>query len=128
MVFHAYTARGASARRITDDGTIAPTAAGGSIPFAPEQCIAALMHMKKQYGSKLYQEYGFKDAYNMTYIKEDGTAGWFDLDYIGIDQGAILLQIENYQTELVWELMKKNKYIVSGLQKAGFTGGWLNEI
>jgi hypothetical protein len=128
LIFHAYTARGASALRITDDGTIAPTAAGGSIPFAPEQCISALMHMKEKYGSKLYQEYGFKDAYNMTFIKEDGTAGWFDLDYIGIDQGAILLQIENYQTELVWELMKKNKYIVSGLQKAGFTGGWLNEI
>ncbi|MEX0981090.1 MAG: glucoamylase family protein [Bacteroidales bacterium] len=128
MSFQAYAARGASALHIVDDGTIAPTAAGGSIPFAPEQCIDALMHMKAKYGNKLYQEYGFKDAYNMTYVKEDGTVGWFDLDYIGIDQGAILLQIENYQTELVWDLMKKNKYILSGLKKAGFTGGWLNEI
>lgn len=127
VIFRAYTARGASSRHINDDGTIAPTAAGGSIPFAPEQCMNALMHMKDTYGDKLYQEYGFKDAYNMAFTKEDGTRGWFDLDYIGIDQGAILLQVENYQSELIWDLMKKNQYIVSGLHKAGFTGGWLNQ-
>jgi hypothetical protein len=128
VIFRAYSARGASSRHIVDDGTIAPTAAGGSIPFAPEQCIRALMHMKNTYGDKLYQEYGFKDAYNMAFMKEDDTRGWFDLDYIGIDQGAILIQVVNHQSELVWNLMKKNKYIVSGLRKAGFTGGWLNEI
>lgn len=128
LVFRAYAARGASAHHIIDDGTIAPTAAGGSIPFAPEQSIRALMHMKATYGDKLYQEYGFKDAYNMAYMKEDGSRGWFDLDYIGIDQGAILLQVENYQSELVWNLMKKNKYIIRGLRKAGFSGGWLGEV
>jgi hypothetical protein len=127
MVFHGYAARGASAIRIVDDGTIAPTAAGGSIPFAPAECISALMHMKNTYGEDLYQEYGFRDAYNMAFVKEDGSKGWFNLDYLGIDQGAILIQLENYQSELVWELMKKNRYIVSGLKKAGFTGGWLND-
>lgn len=128
VIFRAYAARGASSRHIIDDGTIAPTAAGGSIPFAPEQCIRALMHMKETYGDQLYQEYGFKDAYNMAFMKEDGTRGWFDLDYIGIDQGAILLQVENYKSGLVWNLMKKNKYIVNGLRKAGFTGGWLENV
>ncbi|MCF8226546.1 MAG: hypothetical protein K9J30_11775 [Bacteroidales bacterium] len=128
VIFHGYKARGASSCRTIDDGTIAPTAAGGSIPFAPEECIDALMHMKESYGDKLYQEYGFKDAYNMTFTKADGSKGWFDLDYIGIDQGAILLQLENYQSELVWNLMKENKYIIRGLQKAGFSGGWLDKI
>jgi len=53
--------------------------------------------------------------------------GWFNKDYLGIDQGPILIQLENYQTELIWDLMKKNKYIVSGLKRAGFKGGWLDE-
>ena len=127
LIFHAYSARGAAANEIRDDGTIAPTAAGGSIPFAPIECVDALFHMKNTYGEQLYGEYGFRDAYNMAFEQEDGTRGWFNLDYLGIDQGAILVQMENHQTELVWELMKKNKYIVNGLRKAGFTGGWLND-
>ncbi len=123
--FWTYRARGASAIDTIDDGTITPTAAGGSIPFAPGECISALMAMKEQFGDSLYQEYGFKDAFNMTYIRQDGTKGWFDVDYIGIDQGPILIQTENYQSGLVWNIIKKNPYIVRGLKRAGFTGGWL---
>lgn len=124
--FWTYRARGASVIEIVDDGTIAPTAAGGSIPFASDICIRALMAMKNNFGNKLYQEYGFKDAFNLT-VQAKGIPepGWFDPDYIGIDQGPILIQLENYQTGLIWEVMKKNKYILSGLKKAGFTGGWL---
>lgn len=122
--FMEYSARGASKIHVVDDGTIAPTAAGGSIPFLPEYCISALYSMRNTYGDKLYQEYGFKDAFNLTYSSE----GWFDKDYIGIDQGPILLQLENYQTELIWNTMKKNKYIIHGLKRAGFTGGWLDSI
>ena len=125
--FRKYHARGASALRINDDGTIAPTAAGGSIPFAPELCIRALHHMKQTFGERLYQEYGFKDAFNLTYTFAEGQAdGWFDVDYIGIDQGPIIIQLENHQTGLIWDLMKRNKYIVNGLIRAGFTGGWLD--
>jgi hypothetical protein len=51
--------------------------------------------------------------------------GWFDGDYLGIDQGPILLMIENYRTELVWRLMRKNPYVVRGLCRIGFAGGWL---
>lgn len=126
--FRTYMARGASKIRIIDDGTITPTAAGGSIPFAPDKCIDALYAMKQQFGEKLYQEYGFKDAFNLTYTFGEGNEdGWFDVDYLGLDQGPVIIQLENYQTGLIWDLMKKNRYVVNGLMKAGFTGGWLDK-
>ena len=123
--FEGYNARGAAQWYVKDDGTIAPTAAGGSIPFAPEICIPALQQMKRQFGKKLYKEYGFTDAFNLTIEREGGIHEWFDVDYLGIDQGPIIIQLENHQSGLVWELMKKNKYVVDGLKKAGFQGGWL---
>lgn len=122
--FSTYTARGAAANYLNDDGTIVPTAAGGSIPFAPKETLQALYTMKQQYGDQLYTKYGFLDAFNLTY-QEDG---WFNPDYIGIDQGPILIQLENLQTGLIWETLKKNPYIQQGLLKAGFNGGWLNEM
>lgn len=129
LEMHSYWARGAAMQHINDDGTIAPTAAGGSIPFAPDECIAALETMWETYYDDLIGEYGFKDAFNITYAEFDDTLekGWFDKDYLGIDQGPILIQIENHRSEFVWNLMKKNPYIVAGLKKAGFTGGWLEE-
>ncbi len=127
--FHGYAARGASAVYTRDDGTIAPTAVGGSVPFAPEICLPALKHMWETYNEELVGEYGFRDAFNLTWEDDKtGEKGWFDDDYLGIDQGPILIQIENYKTGLVWEIMKKNPYIIQGLKKAGFTGGWLENI
>jgi hypothetical protein len=125
--FMGYGARGAAQFYLTDDGTIAPTAAGGSLPFAPEICIPALQSMYKKYGDKIYDKYGFKDAFNPTVINKKGEHGWVDGDYLGIDEGPIVIQLENYRNEFVWNLMKKNPYIVAGLKKAGFTGGWLDE-
>ncbi len=128
MQFWTYRARGASMEGIVDDGTIAPAAAGGSVPFTPETSIDALLAMKNEFGDSLYQEFGFKDAFNLTYQAENKTEpGWFDQDYIGIDQGTIIIQLENYHTGLIWNMMKKNKYIVAGLKNAGFAGGWLEE-
>jgi hypothetical protein len=115
-----YHARGAAYNYEEDDGTIAPTAAGGSIPFAPEFCLAALYDMRHRYGEKLYNRYGFMDAFNMSVSKE----GWFDHDQLSIDQGPILIQLENYQSGLIWNLLKKNPYLSKGLQRAGFSGGW----
>ncbi|HEY8483982.1 MAG TPA: glucoamylase family protein [Longimicrobiales bacterium] len=133
--FRTYWARGAAKGDIRDDGTIAPTAAGGSVPFAPEIAIPALKAMRERYGDHLFQKYGFLDAFNPTLDVEIDRplqhgrivpgVGWFDGDYLGIDQGPILLMIENYRSGLVWETMKKNPYIVRGLCRAGFTGGWL---
>jgi len=124
--FMDYSARGAAQWYAQDDGTIAPTAAGGSIPFAPEICIPALMEMKNLFGARVYGQYGFKDAFNLSITKQNNMQGWFDSDYLGIDQGPIVIQIENYKSGFVWNLMKKNKHIVDGLRKAGFSGGWLN--
>jgi hypothetical protein len=121
--FQTYSARGAASDYLVDDGTIAPTAVGGSIPFAPEYCIPTLLAMKNIYGVKLYQKYGFLDSFNPTWQPST----WVAEDYLGIDQGALLIQLENYHSSLIWDLMKKNKYVLSGLKRAGFNGGWLNE-
>ena len=131
--FHTYMARGASSLEEPDDGTIAPTAAGGAVPFAPEIAIPALLTMRTTYGAKLFSTYGFLDAFNPTFTaagqQETGTVdpqlGWFDVDYLGIDQGPILAMLENYRTGLVWRVMRTNPHIIRGLQRAGFTGGWL---
>jgi len=131
--FQTYNARGAALGDERDDGTIAPTAAGGAVPFAPELAIPALLEMRKTYGVKLFGTYGFLDAFNPTFNasgqQETGTVdpqlGWFDVDYLGIDQGPILAMIENYRTGFVWRVMRGNAHIIRGLQHAGFTGGWL---
>jgi hypothetical protein len=132
--FHTYWARGAAAGDIRDDGTLAPTAAGGSIPFAPEYAVGALKEMRDRWGTHLYGEYGFLDAFNPTLDEgqqvTDGATvpgvGWFDDQYLGIDQGPIVLMIENHRSGLIWELMRENEYIVRGLCRAGFSGGWLD--
>jgi hypothetical protein len=124
-IFYDYRARGAASMQIIDDGTIAPTAAGGSMPFLPKEAESALKHMWESYYKDLIGVYGFKDAFNLTYKDDANPNGWYDMDYLGIDQGPILLQMQNYETELIWKIMKKNPYIMNGLKKAGFEGGWL---
>jgi hypothetical protein len=132
--FHTYWARGASFLGINDDGTVSPTAAGGSIVFAPEIVLPVLMSMREVYGDHLFSTYGFLDALNPTFRYEvpvqhgrvDPDRGWVDTDYLGIDQGPILAMVENYRSELVWRTMRRNPHMVRGLRAAGFTGGWLD--
>ena len=133
--FATYWARGVWAREVNDDGTIAPTAAGASIVFAPELVIPALRDMQTSYGELLYGQYGFLDALNPSFTftevevqhgRVDAEKGWFDTDYLGIDQGPILCMIENFQTGLIWKTMRKNPHVIRGLRRAGFTGGWLD--
>jgi hypothetical protein len=129
--YHTYFARGASFTEIQDDGTIAPTAAGGSVPFAPEIAIPALIAMRARYGTNVFSTYGFLDAFNPTFAGSPtmghvvSGVGWFDTDYLGIDEGPILAMVENYRTGFIWRLMRGNPHIVQGLCRAGFTGGWL---
>jgi hypothetical protein len=131
--FRTYAARGASFTEVIDDGTVAPTALGGSIPFAPRQTVDALMAMRRRYGPNVFSTYGFVDALNPTldqmmkvqHGKVVPGVGWFDTDYLGIDQGPILAMIENYRTGLVWNVMRTNPHVVRGLKRAGFTGGWI---
>jgi hypothetical protein len=134
--FMGYSARGVSAERVVDDGTIVPTASGGSIPFAPEVTIPALMNMRAAYGEALYTRYGFKDAFNPSYTFTDagsdtGTVdperGWIAGDHLGIDQGPILAMLENHRSGLVWRTMRKNPHVRRGLERLGFAGGWLDE-
>jgi hypothetical protein len=135
--FFTYAARGASHTEVRDDGTIAPTAAGGSIVFTPELSVRALRTMRERYGAGVWGHYGFLDAFNPTFQWTDVKLqhgrvipglGWFDTDYLGIDQGPIVLMIENWKSELIWKHLRRNPHIVRGLQRAGFTGGWLATV
>ncbi|MDR3556919.1 MAG: glucoamylase family protein [Syntrophobacteraceae bacterium] len=126
VVFHAYWARGSCVGYKRDDGTVSPTAVGGSVPFAPEITIPTLDYFRTHFDRKLYGRYGFKDAFNLSYPGSSKPTGWFDNQYLAIDQGPILLMVENYRTGFVWDLMKKDPSIKKGLKQAGFTGGWLN--
>lgn len=132
--FWTYAGRGVGSGHHVDDGTLAPTAAGGSVPFAPEVAIPALMTMAERYGDPLYGEYGFLDAFNPTFdldlpVRHGRVVpgvGWFDDDYLGIDQGPILLMIENHRSGLLWRLLRDDPDLRRGLRRAGFTGGWLD--
>jgi hypothetical protein len=132
--FHSYAARGVSRVDTVDDGTIAPYAAIASLPFAPEIVVPAAREMYKKYGSHIYSKYGFVDSFNPSFDydvplrhgKRVRGAGWFSTDYLGIDQGPIVAMIENYRSEMIWTVMRKNPYIRAGLQRAGFEGGWLD--
>lgn len=133
--FRGYSARGAGLADAYDDGTIAPTAAISSLPFAPEVVIPATLAMHQRHGDYLYSQYGFLDSFNPSFeygVKlETGRIvpgkGWVARDYLGIDQGPILTMISNYRNGFVWEVMKRNPYIRRGLKRAGFTGGWLEQ-
>jgi hypothetical protein len=131
--FFGYSARGPVGEPDgRDDGTITPSAALGALPFAPEiviPCAAALM---RQPG--LFNRYGFVDSFNPSFrytdVKlETGSVepnrGWVASDYLGIDQGPILLQAANYRDEFVWRYMRRVPAIRHGLKRAGFAGGWL---
>jgi hypothetical protein len=133
--FFGYAARGPLGQPDErDDGTIAPTAALGSLPFAPEIVIPCAEALYRTYGRRLYSRYGFLDAFNPSFRYQnvrlergsvDSVQGWVDGDYLGIDQGPILTMAANYRNDFVWKTMRKVPAIRAGLLKAGFTGGWL---
>jgi hypothetical protein len=132
--FFGYAARGPEGEPDgLDDGTLAPTAALGSLAFAPHICIPAAKALAAYGGGVLYGRYGFIDSFNPTFRdvkaaqkgKVDVNLGWVDDDYIGIDQGGILGAIANYRNDGVWRVMHRSAVIRRGLTRAGFTGGWL---
>jgi hypothetical protein len=131
--FFGYSARGPLGEPDgRDDGTLAPTAALGSLPFAPEIVVPAAEALLRR--PRLFGHYGFKDSFNPSFTYTDlhvasGTvdpqSGWVAKDYLGIDQGPILLQAANHRSDLVWRYMRRVPAIRRGLKRAGFTGGWL---
>jgi hypothetical protein len=113
--FLGYAGRGTSGPGYNyyDDGTIAPYASLSSLPFAPEIVLPTLKSINIRYGKKLWGKYGYYDAFNPT-------AKWFDNDFLGIDEGPMLLMIENFRTGLVWNYVMKDPIIQKGLNKLGF--------
>lgn len=95
-----------------DRGVITPTAAISSIPYTPQESLDAIHHFYYLMGDKLWGEYGFYDAYNVT-------ENWYASSYIAIDQGPIIVMIENYRTGLLWDLFMSNNEITQGLTKLG---------
>ena len=142
--FHTYAARGplSGDGEGVDDGTIAPTGGIGSIPFAPEVSVPLVRSLITTYGRDIYDKYGFYDAFNPSYPATASTqtgwirpkAGWVSKEYLGIDQGPIIMGIENYRSGLIWDLFNRSAVtgpiIKRGFKAAGFTavgpkGAWL---
>ncbi|HEY6914740.1 MAG TPA: glucoamylase family protein [Paludibacter sp.] len=97
-----------------DGGTIAPTAALASFPYTPTESMRALHFFYYTVGDKIWGEYGFKDAFNLN-------KHWFADSYLAIDQGPIVVMIENHRTGLLWNLFMQNSNVQVGLTKLGFS-------
>lgn len=121
--FYGYKAR--SIPYGPDDGTLAPWAVVASLPFAPEIVLPAIRYVNETYPTMM-SKYGFKCSFNPTFkAGAESRRGWHSKGYYGLDQGPIVLMIENYRSGLVWRLMRQCPYVVTGLRRAGFRGGWL---
>ncbi|MGD0964804.1 MAG: glucoamylase family protein [Candidatus Acidiferrales bacterium] len=124
--FFDYTARGAPFG--PDDGTISPWAVVASLPFAPEIVIETVRHAIDRLNLKGRSPYGFDASFNSTYPDTSRNQnGWVSPWIFGLNQGPIILMIENFQSELIWKSIRKCSYIVDGLRRAGFRDGWLND-
>jgi hypothetical protein len=106
-----------------DDGTIAPWAVIASLPFAPEIVLPTIGFFAQ--APVIGCGDGFNTAFNATYRKPGTDQGWVSRWHFGIDQGPVILMIENYRSGLPWRLMRQCPYISEGLRRAGFSGGWL---
>lgn len=103
-----------------DNGTITPTAAISSFPYTPEYSMQALKHFYFDLGDKLWSEYGFIDAFNET-------KQWYAKSHLAIDQGPIIVMIENYRSGLLWKLFMSCPEISQGLTKLGFSSPWIKK-
>jgi hypothetical protein len=119
--FYDYSARGVP--NGPDDGTLAPWALVASLPFAPEIVLPSIQYFDEAF-PEMTSKYGFKCSFNPTFSSTP-CKKWISKGYYGLDQGPIILMIENYRSEFLWRLMRRCPYIVEGLRRAGFAGGWL---
>jgi hypothetical protein len=120
--FYGYKARGVP--HGPDDGTLAPWAVAASLPFAPEIVIPTLRYFDRAF-PQMISRYGFKCSFNPSFPARK-TRGWISDGHYALDQGPIVLMIENQRSELIWRLMRGCPHVVDGLRRAGFTGGWLD--
>jgi hypothetical protein len=121
--FFGYIARGVPDG--PDDGTIAPWAVVAALPFAPEIVLPAIQYFDDM-NLRISNKYGFKATFNPTFLSESAAApGWVSPWHLGLNQGPIVLMIENYRSDLLWRLMRQCPHLAGGLRRAGFSGGWL---
>lgn len=124
--FYDYVARGVPFG--PDDGTISPWAIVACLPFEPKVVLKTIRHAIEKFDLKKHSDYGFDASFNPTFpIRDPGKMGWVSKWQFGLNQGPIVIMIENYQSGLIWETIKKCPYIIQGLKEAGFTGGWLDK-
>ena len=110
-----YSVKGYDAHMPSNDkGIISPTAALSSFPYSPEESMRAARYFYGKLGDKIWGQYGFYDAFSET-------ENWFPQRYLAIDQGPVVVMIENYRSQLLWKLFMKDKDIQNGLTKLGFT-------
>lgn len=106
---------GYSAHSPTNDlGVISPTAAISSLPYTPQESMNAIRFFYYTLGDRLWGDYGFYDAFNLT-------EGWTASSYLAIDQGPIIVMLENHRTGLLWNLFMSAPEVQAGLTKLGFT-------
>ncbi len=106
-----------------DDGTLGGWAALASLPFAPEIALCAAGNMLQRYPEMLSAQ-RYASSFNPTLASADRGA-WVSTGHFGLDQGIVVMMIENHRTQLIWRLMRDCPYVGTGLRRAGFRGGWL---
>jgi hypothetical protein len=109
-----------------DDGTLAPWAVVASLPFQPELVVRTLEEIDRRH-PEMRSELGYKCSFNPTFPGNGDQSGWISSGYYGIEQGPVVLAIENFRTELIWRLMQGCSPLVRGLREMGFSGGWLDD-
>ncbi len=123
--FYNYKARGAPFG--PDDGTISPWAVVSSLPFLPKVVLSTMRHAIERLEFESHS-YGFDASYNPTFpVKNTKSGSWISKWQFGLNQGPVILMIENYKSGLIWNQIKKSHPIIKGLRLAGFTGGWLTD-
>jgi hypothetical protein len=124
-IFYDYIARGVPFG--PDDGTISPWAVVASLPFAPEIVLSTIRHAVQRLKERNAVDDGFDASFNTIYQKDGvGENGWVSPWKFGLNEGPMVIMIENFQTQLIWNIIKKCAYITDGLKRAGFKGGWLD--
>jgi hypothetical protein len=122
-VFYDYVARGVPDG--PDDGTLAPWAVAASLPFAPEIVVPAVEYYRDHLDLCADNAYGFKASFNPTFPSgRRNPYGWVSGYHYGLNEGPIVVMVENHRSGLVWDLMRRSPYVVTGLRRAGFKGGW----
>jgi hypothetical protein len=125
--FYDYEGRGAPYG--LDDGTLSPWAVVASLPFAPEIVLPSIHHYVHTLQLHDCHKYGFRATFNPTFPGKSGShCGWISPWHFGLNLGPIVLMTENHRSGMLWQLTSRCPWFVDGLRRAGFAGGWLDQI